>query len=225
MARLGVITGLVSEARCFDDSVRVRCRGMGPNAASEAARSLVDEGCPALLSFGIAGGLDAALPAGTVVVAEAVIDTDGKSYPTAAEWRAGLVQLLEGNIPVASGVLAGSDRVVPTPAGKRRLAAATGAVAVDMESHAVARVAAERRVPLLVVRAISDPLEGTIPRSAMLGVDAYGRRRPMRVAAALLRRPGDLPALLCLRRDSARAMEALGRVAVLAGPGFGLAQA
>jgi hypothetical protein len=42
------------------------------------------------------------------------------------------------------GAVAGRDVMTPTVAGKRALRAETGALAVDMESHVAARVAARR---------------------------------------------------------------------------------
>ncbi len=229
MDRLGVITGLVREVDCFtvfpaDRRPRVHCAGIGPARAARAARRLLDEGCGALLSFGIAGGLDPALVPGTAVVAEAVVAPDGRRFATEPAWHGALFAVLAGQTEASAAAIAGSDAVVATPGDKRRLFEATGAVAVDMESHAVAAVADEARVPFLVLRLVSDSAAGLIPPVAMKGVGLNGRERHLAVAAALLRRPGDLPALLRLRRDSARAFRSLRRVALLAGPGFGLGE-
>lgn len=226
MKRLGIITGLIRETRCLcvlpaEGRPAVRCHGPGPAPAAEAARTLVGEGCQALLSFGIAGGLDPALGPGDVVVADQVVAPGGARYPTDAAWRNGLTALLGGQSAL-SAPLAGSDRVVMEPAAKGRLFEETGAVAVDMESHAVAEVAAAAGVPFLALRAVSDTAAGTVPRSALKGVDRQGRDRPWAVARALLERPRELPALLELKRDGAAALKALRRVAALAGPGFGL---
>jgi adenosylhomocysteine nucleosidase len=228
LARLGIITGLISETHCLsgfseDDGPLVRCDGMGPARATQAARALIAEGCGALVSFGIAGGLDPALVAGTVVLADGVLVPAGGRFPTDTSWRTHFQDLLQGHVATATGAIVGSDVVIEGVAGKRRLHEDTGAVAVDMESHAVALVAKEAGVPFLVLRAISDPAGGTIPPAAMAGVDAKGGSRSWAVLVKLLGRPRDLPALLRLRRDSATAKATLRRVAVIAGPGFGLA--
>ncbi len=228
MPRLGIITGLVSETRCLsglaaDGGPLVRCDGMGPARATQAASALVAKGCGALVSFGIAGGLDPALAAGTVVLADGVLVPGDELFPAEADWRRELQDLLHEHVPTAAGLMIGSDIVVEGIAGKRRLHEDTGAVAVDMESHAVARVAMEEGLPFLVLRAISDPADGTIPPAAMAGIDAKGRSRPWVVLAQLLGRPHDLAALLRLKRDSAAAKAALRRVVAIAGPGFGLA--
>ncbi len=227
MNRLGVVTGLVREAKCFDvfsigQRPEVHCAGIGPAQATQAARALLDGGCKALLSFGIAGGLDPNLKSGTAVVAEAVVTSGGRRLPTNDAWNAALYRILEKHTTISTAAIVGSDAIVATPDDKRRLFDDTGAVAVDMESHAVADIAAAAGVPFLVLRLISDPAAGLIPPAAMKGVGLNGRERHLAVIGALLTRPGDLPALLRLRRDSARAVGALRRVALLAGPSFGL---
>jgi len=212
---LGIITGLTDEADLLVDppqTVRVRCDGMGPKRARDAACALVKEGCGGLISFGIAGGLDAHLRPGTVVLADRVLDDRGGSWATDEEWRERLYAQVRKNVRTVEGTLTGSGHVVTTPLAKRQLEKKTGAVAVDMESDAVARVAEEAGLPFLVVRAISDPAWTTIPRVALKGVDAAGRRQVWAVVRALARRPSDLPGLLRLRMDSGKAMKALGRV-------------
>jgi len=227
LARLGIITGLVREAACFDflpetQRPRVLCEGIGPSRAADGARKLITEGCDALISFGIAGGLDPALNPATIILAEAVLAADASNRPTDGSWQKRLCRQLEATSTVSTGTLFGSDRIIETPADKRRLFEATGAVAVDMESHGIAAVAAEAGVPFLVVRLISDPATGSIPPAALKGVGLNGRERHLAVVGGLLRRPGDLPALLRLRRDSMRAVAGLRRVAALVSPRFGL---
>ncbi len=56
--------------------------GGGTAAGAEAAaRRLIDEGSDALVSFGLAGGLDPALRPGALIVPSAVI-VDGVRHPT-----------------------------------------------------------------------------------------------------------------------------------------------
>ena len=216
-ARLGVVTGMAAEARIAAEAgmaapADIVCSGADPAQAGSQARALLDRGCTALLSFGIAGGLDPALRPGGLILAEAVILPDGSAIPTNAEWWAEVARRL-GALAAAVGRVAGSDHAVTSPREKQALRAASGAAAVDMESHAVARVAAAAGVPLLVLRAIADPAGRGIPVLALAGIGADGRTRPGAVALGLLRRPGALPGLLRLARDSAAAMRTLRRAA------------
>ena len=94
-AGVGVVVALLSEARALGlrapqpglnaaDGVQVYVSGIGAAAAGAAARALLAQGCTALLSFGTAGGLAAALTAGDVVVPSEIIFMDGRILATDA---------------------------------------------------------------------------------------------------------------------------------------------
>ncbi len=64
-----------------------------------------------------------------------------------------------------------------TSAGaKRRAFQTTFAAALDTESHAVAEVAAEAGLPLLVVRAVAEPAETLRPAIAFAATTRPGAR-------------------------------------------------
>ncbi|GAB6053257.1 purine phosphorylase [Magnetospira thiophila] len=226
--RIGIITALDEETIALAglwnrDGFEVRQGGIGAERSAAAARALLAEGCEALVSAGICGGLARSLPPGSLVLAEAVRHPNGEKTLTDLRWRLALADLLWEDIPLATGVLLGSDRVLRRREHKAEQAA-LGHVAVDMESHGVARVAAEAGVPLLILRVVSDPADVQIPKSALVGVTPEGHRRPWRVVLGLLRRPRDLTGLIRLALDSKKALDSLSRVATIAGPhGLGLA--
>ncbi|MGI4940125.1 MAG: phosphorylase [Janthinobacterium lividum] len=155
----------------------------------------------ALISFGLAGGLDLALPAGALLVPATVLADDG-------QWDADpiLMACLGGSTP---GALFGDGIILATTGAKAALHARTGAVAVDLESAAVARIAARHGLPFAVLRAVCDPGGRDLPRAALAALDGKGRIGALRVAAAILARPGDIPGLIALGRDAARARLAL----------------
>lgn len=219
---LGVVTGLAAEAEVLRGAgvaARVRCGGSSPERAGQAARQLVAEGATALLSFGIAGSLVSIVQPGQIVLAEEVVLPDGRRLPCAGRWHAALAERLAG-LPVKlhGGAIAGSDQPVCAAAAKHALRQHTGAKAVDMESHAVAEAAFEMAVPVLVLRAIADPVDQSVPAFAMAGVDEEGHTRTLPVLAGLLRHPWALPDLLRLGRHFATALTGLRHAATLAGP-------
>jgi adenosylhomocysteine nucleosidase len=217
-SRIGVITGLRAEARCLEGlDVLVACSGARPERARAEAARLIAEGVTALVSFGLAGGLAPTLAAGDLVLAAAVALPGGWQVVTDAAWRGRLGKLL-GGMRRCEGTLAGSDRLVASPAVKAALHVSRGAGAVDMESHAVAAAAAAAGLPLLVIRAIADPCDRALPPVARKALGPQGELRPPALLGALLRRPQDLAALLRLGRDSARGFATLRRVAALAAP-------
>ncbi|MCU0894356.1 MAG: purine phosphorylase [Rhodospirillales bacterium] len=221
MTVVGVIVGLASEARLLREGagLRIACSGASAARARGRAAGLVDSGCEALLSFGLAGGLDPRLSSGALCIPEAVLVPSGRRVPVDAAWRARLLEHA-GNAGHAGGctLLAGRDEPAGSPEEKAELFARTGAGAIDMESHAMAELAAARGVPFLVIRAIADPAERRLPPwlSAVIGAD--GRPLPRPLLTGLAAHPGDLPALLRLGGDARRALKALRRVAAGAGP-------
>lgn len=208
---IGFVTGMRAEARLLAGLGHpVACAGSSP---AKAAAALVATGATRLVSFGIAGGLAPGLPPGTLVVATEVIDGEAR-FTCDPAWVTRAAQCLPDAVlaPVA-----GCDRVVSTTCDKAKLHAATQAVAVDMESHAVARVAERSRIPFLVVRAIADPARRSVPSAATHGLDAEGRPRPLRVAGRLLLSPGQIPGVLHLAFDLRAALARLRRSAVRIG--------
>lgn len=153
----------------------------------------------AILSLGIAGGLDPALPPGALVVARQVVAE--ARWPADAEWSARLAAATDATV----ADIAGADRVVGTAAEKAALRAATGAAAVDMESAVVARLG----VPFAVLRAVADTALEALPPAAAAGLDEAGNPAPWRVLRALAGRPQDLPGLIRLALRSRAALAAL----------------
>ena len=223
VAVAGVVVGMAAEAACLTglgDAVRVVRSGARPDLARAGAEALAAGGASVLVSFGIAGALVSGLAPGHLLLPEAVALPGGGSIAVDRRWReTALARLGEVN----GGRLAGSDLPVTSAAAKAALARATGAVAVDMESHVVAAVARARGLPFLVLRAVADPAERGIPAPALAGLGPDGETRPWAVALRLLAAPWTLPALLRLARDSEAGLAALGAAVARLGPGAFLA--
>jgi adenosylhomocysteine nucleosidase len=226
---LGIVCGMVTEVRALgqwarDPRVLVAVSGARPGRAEAEARRLVAAGCQALLSWGVAGGLDPALVPGDLVVPAEVLAEDGACWGFSAKLRAGIPAGVpsprRGEGQGGGGRILGLDRMAATTAEKATLFQRTGAVAVDMESHRIARVAAESGagLPALAIRAIGDPAGRALPALAATALGEDGRPRVGPVAAGLMRRPGDLAALLRVKRDTDAALAALAGVADTAIP-------
>jgi len=197
----GVVVGLAAEARIARPLGATIAIGGGTAASAALAAEALAPHVSALISFGLAGGLDPALPPGTLLVPASILSGDG-AWPA----NPALMALLGGS---TLGTVFGDGAILATVAAKAALHARTGAVAVDLESAAVARVAARHSLPFAVLRAICDPAGRGLPRAALAALDSKGRIGALRVAAAVLARPGDIPALIALGADAARARRAL----------------
>lgn len=169
--------------------------------------SAVQAGGSGIISIGIAGGLAPGLTPGDWVIASGVI-ADGVRIPTDSLWS----QRLLSALPSATYAdIYGSDGPVVARADKRRLHEAHGTVAVDMESHIAAKIAARHRVPFAACRVIIDPAERTLPPAALVGMRDDGRADVAAVIRSLCQQPRQVFALLRVIADARAARTALFR--------------
>jgi adenosylhomocysteine nucleosidase len=218
------VTGLAREARIARGEDAIAVSG-GSNAGRLRAvlNDMSPDGLSAVLSFGVAGGLDPTLPAGTIVLATRVV-TQAGGLDIAERVLMALTARLE---PLAERIhvapVAGVDQPVLTVAAKSSLHAASAASAVDMESHIGALYAARHGLPFGAVRVVCDPADRAVPAFAMHAVRADGTTDVGAVVRDLVRAPGALPSLLRLAVDAEKAFRALGRCRRLLGFGLGFA--
>ncbi len=201
-----IACGLQREAKILGRPGVITVPGGGDAArlemmlASHAARATM------IVSSGIAGGLDPALVAGDVVV--------DCTMPHALDPRVaeGLARMRAALPHAHYGTIVGQDRIAARAIEKAALHAATGAMAVDMESHVAARVAARYGLPFLAIRAISDTAHETLPPAALVGMNPDGSMALGKVLASLARRPGQLPALIRTGRSAEAAFTSLAQL-------------
>jgi len=224
VGRLGVVVGLPQEAAILKRVLGAAapplvCAGAQPARAAQGVAELVAGGASLLLSFGLAGGLDRTLRPGDIVVGAGLVATTGKVRETDDALSQRLCAALdEGGCRWSAGLVAGADQALATATAKRTLAARTGAVIVDMESHAVAAAG----LPFAILRVVVDPAERALPASVLNAIDSHGRVRPLALMAGLLRHPSEIGALRALARDNGPARKNLRRAAAAVGPAFGL---
>jgi adenosylhomocysteine nucleosidase len=196
-AGLVIVVGLVREARIAEGRGRVAI------GAAEIADALA--GARGLISFGLCGALDPALAVGDIIVGDGVVGGDGP-LATDPAWTNTLRAALPGS---RRGLVAGADVIAGSLAAKAALRQASSAAVVDMESHAVARVARDVGLPFAVIRAVSDTAGRALPRAAQAGFKADGEPDVGAVIAGLLRRPWELPALIRTAVDAEKAFKSL----------------
>lgn len=199
-ARPGFVTGLTAEAAIARRLGLAEAGGGTPVGAARAALRLVQQGADALISFGLAGGLDPDLAPGALVIpAEIVSDTA----------RFAVCGALAAQFGAVAGALYASPVVLGRAGEKQAIFARTGCQAADMESGAVAEIAAARGLPFAVLRAVCDPAGRDLPPAAMIALDPAGRITVLRVALSVARQPGQIGALLRVAADARAARRSL----------------
>jgi hopanoid-associated phosphorylase len=205
MAQVIAVTGLRREARILAGSGVLAIAGGGDHARLEAAIEAACPGAAGIISIGLGGALAAGLKPGDWVVGDS---GDGA-------WTRRLLEALPG---ARLGPIVGSDVMLVDAAAKAALHAATGALAVDMESHIAARVAVRHGLPFAAARTISDAADRALPKAAQAGMRPDGAVDVLAVIAALGRRPWELPALIRTGFEAEAAFGALLRGRQLLGP-------
>jgi len=175
---------------------------------TEARLARAEPAWAGILSFGCAGALDPGLAPGTCILATGIQTADGFLCADAA-WLRSLARRLPQAV---QGELAGLDAPLLCARDKAILWRSSGACAVDMESHAAARIARRHGVPFAACRVVLDPAWRSVPPSALAGMGGDGRTRPGPLLRALAAAPGELGPLCMLAWDALRARRALGQV-------------
>ncbi len=151
------------------DIVVMQC-GIGKVNAGVGTYMLIDRFSPELIiNTGVAGGADPSIHVMDVVVATRVAYHDVycgceveagavqglvKYFPTVAS---DFAQSLEGKENVHFGLICSGDQFIDTIEAVRKIKSAyADALAVDMESAAIAQVCYKQQVPFVSLRVISD---------------------------------------------------------------------
>jgi hopanoid-associated phosphorylase len=207
-----LVCGLPFEAGIAAGPGVVTVCGPGPRRVAAGINALAGrDGAPrwaGILSFGCAGALDPSLRAGDCVLASCVAG-GAEALPTDPAWT----QALAARLPQARrGPLAGLDAPLAARAAKARLQQQSGALAVDMESHAAALAAQRLGLPFAALRVVLDPAWRSLPPCALAAMREDGGTDLAALLRELARAPGQLGPLTLLAADAWRARRSLRRV-------------
>ena len=168
--------------------------GMGIRRASEAARNLVEMNIPRMLiSFGIAGAVEAVLQIGDVITVDAVCRLEqqvrGPLLPLApwsvAAQEAAVRVLSKRGARLWSGtaVTTKGSQVDEEPLKKLKHPI------LEMETAGIAQVAASNKIPILSLRAISDGPRDPIPFDLGEMMDEDANLQAGRLLRTIIRHP------------------------------------
>jgi hypothetical protein len=172
---------------------------------SEFISHAVNDGCRGIVSYGVAGALYPDFRSGDIVVGSEVVGPDG-SISTDDIWSAWLLSA----IPTAVyGPIVGIDIPIAATASRTELRIRSGALAVDMESHVIAQLAATHGLRFVALRVVIDGVGRNIPPTALACVSSHGEVSRWRLSRMLLGRPSDTLDVIKLSTDWVLARKAL----------------
>ena len=191
--------------------------GIGRQNAEKSVRSFLASCSPGLvLACGFAGGLNPDLELGEVVF----------EFPSRSS-RGNEAQAEIGNqleppdvgcyeTLMAAGAKPAkffcADRIATTVAEKKKLRDETGADAVEMESAVIHAVCAERGIPCVTVRVISDTAHEDLPLDFNELAKADKSLDFGKLFLAIAKSPGKIGALMALQKKTRFAAEKLANV-------------
>jgi len=204
---------LACEGKLGERSVAVIRSGPGQDKATAGTEALLRGHKPKwVICAGLAGALVDELQRDDIVMPQSLADEAGNSLDIDFKIDSAV---LEANPRLHVGRLLTVDRIIARPDEKRELAARHEAIAVDMETLAVARVCQRAKVRFLAVRVVSDEVDDELPAEVdHLLKQSTTARRLGAVTGAIFRRPSSVKDMLKMKETALVASDALAEYLV-----------
>jgi len=186
----------------FLDRIKVAVvqTGVGFARARAATQALIDAHSPPwILSVGFSGALQTGMKIGDIVVATSVCDLHGQELKNDVHFPEDREQGLY------VGRVINTDQIVRTVEEKLRLAEQHDALAVDLESLAVAQVCEAEKKGFMAIRVISDDCSVDLPSEVMSILGETGAVRAGAALGAVFKRPESIKEMWKMRGDASRA--------------------
>lgn len=180
--------------------------GMGAKAARQATLALIDTYSPGcIISLGFGGAINPDIPPGAVVLGQEYWDYNLvdetlqalATIPPALPLKELVNFLQQANITAYSGALVSTSEIISKSDDSSPLLHLPNPV-LDLETAAVARVAGEKKLPFLGIRAITDTGEEEIADFLRAQICTHQEVRIGETLAAVLKKPIRLPYLIKL---------------------------
>ncbi len=157
----------------INDNTLVTCSGAGPKNAAKASQLLIKKGADRLISWGCAAALSDNLVPGDLVLPQHLIAENKQQLSINSPWLKNTTDQL-APLKVNSGLLAESSVIVAKSSEKQAIHTQSNAIAVDMESIAVAQTAQSHNLPIIVIRCIADPVSMSLPQAVSYALNDQG---------------------------------------------------
>jgi len=191
--------------------------GCGPQLSGEASNLVIEKFHPKmLLSVGYAAGARPDMVPGDVFVCKKLMSFTGE----ALYWSADTVlekQIVESVLPydqwndidIRWGSCITIPMLVSGSSMKEWLGINFGVDLIDMESYCVSEAAEAHSLPALIIRAVFDPMEQTLPPFVARSLHDSVSRTVIRAATYTMSHPLSLRSTLALKTQARQATESL----------------
>ena len=201
---------VVRRGRLKDRQVALITSGAAAANAARATEALIAGHRPQwVFSAGFAGGLQPQLKHCDILMADHLVDASGGHLKLDLNVDPDSLAAMPG---VHVGRLLTVERIVRLPQQKRSLGEQHDAMAVDMETFAVAEVCRQRQVPFLAVRVVHDTVDDELPPDIdrLLAQKTLGGQLGA-ATGAVWRRPGSIKDMYHLRERAVAASDRLAK--------------
>ena len=178
--KIALITGLEFEAalarrvlkECESETL-VYVSGLGAPFAQRVIEEAKQAGAKGIVSYGVCGGLDPALKAGSIALPKSILGS--KETVVDLQWHNWMYDLLISDFDITTDKLLTVESAVETVEEKTALFEKTGASVVDMESSILANQAAKHGLAFIAVRVVHDPASQTVPKAMRDVINSDGK--------------------------------------------------
>ena len=183
-----------------DQMIEVLHTGVGEKVCRQRVGNFLEnQQFDILISTGFAGALNDELQVSDLLLARNFSTVDLNERPS-----------LFSSFPIHMADLLTVPAVIDSSEERYKIARASGAAAVDMETEFIARVCAEHGVPLLSLRVITDTPRKPFPAPMKILFDMERQRTDfLKFGTFFLKHPNRVPRLIQFARRIARARKIL----------------
>jgi adenosylhomocysteine nucleosidase len=227
LSKLGIIVALPAEAKCLynkklditspieiQKDIFLCLSGIGYESASHAANKLLNFNINGLISWGVAGAIDSSLKSGDLILANTIISPD-KTYTTSIEWKNKLSEYIQDKHgKIINANIASSREICASTTDKENLLRSTDALAVDMESAAIAETAKKNNLDFIAIRTIADQAHTCIPEAVLKHTDNLGNPELLKFVLSCILKPGQIRDIVILAKNYNSALKTLSNIAV-----------
>ncbi len=227
MKKLGIIAALPAEAKCLqtkkinfkspfeiEKNIFLCVSGIGYNSSIDATKELVKLNVDSLISWGIAGATCDLVTTGDLILARAVRNHK-EIYYTSDDWCKRIIQHFKNSShKILNKDIVSTEKICATSIEKMKLYKETKALAVDMESAAMAKIAIKNNLNFIVIRAIADNAILNIPEIVIKNIDDYGRAKIIKLVVSCIFNPSQINQILLLAKSYKKALESLNNISI-----------